>query len=197
MAEAFPRERGRSQVVVAIARPDRPMTGDDIQVAYDVARRLRNLYAAARLAEARRLATPPSDFAGRGNEGQRTGKEERKEEGQARTFPRLTWPSSRRKRRCRRPSSWIRSWRSIGTSTVAAEPAAEPFRPPRLALIYHNLAVLETLRGDAAKAEQYRAHAADLRRRCEMPVIKCSRSARNNSPWSTIGLGATTSSGTS
>ncbi len=42
MTEAFPRQRGRSQVVVAIARRDAAMTNDDIHVAYDVARRLKS-----------------------------------------------------------------------------------------------------------------------------------------------------------
>ncbi len=56
MTEAFPWQRGRSQVVIAIARDDEPLTNDDIQVAYDVGRRLKDLFGAARLAEARRLS---------------------------------------------------------------------------------------------------------------------------------------------
>ena len=56
MTEAFPRQRGRSQVVVAIVRRESAVDQRRYPVAYDVARRMKNLFGARRLAEARELA---------------------------------------------------------------------------------------------------------------------------------------------
>jgi RND superfamily putative drug exporter len=56
MSEAFPWQRGRSQIVVAIARAEEPIGNDDIQIGYDVVRRLKNLFGASQMAEAERLA---------------------------------------------------------------------------------------------------------------------------------------------
>jgi len=58
MEAAFPHQRGKSQVVVAIVREGEPLSNDDIHVAYDVARRMKNLYGAVRLLEAMRLLQP-------------------------------------------------------------------------------------------------------------------------------------------
>ncbi len=56
MSEAFPWQRGKSQIVLAIVREREPMTNEDVQIGYDVARRMKNLFGAARLAAATRLA---------------------------------------------------------------------------------------------------------------------------------------------
>ena len=72
MSEAFPWQRGKSQVVLAIAREDEPMTNDDVQVGYDVVRRMKNLFGARSLADAERLADEePVAAAGRTGRGSR------------------------------------------------------------------------------------------------------------------------------
>lgn len=56
LENAFPQQHGKSQIVVAIARPHGDWSTADYAVAYDLARRMKNLLGAARITDARRLA---------------------------------------------------------------------------------------------------------------------------------------------
>lgn len=151
MTEAFPRQRGRSQVVVAIVRADGPMTNDDIQVAYDVARRVRNLFAASRLAEARRLA--PQMLAAPSDES--TDDEHAGESHYARS---LDQAHEALVDALELDQKLVEYW----DQRVAARSEVAPLRPPRLAEIYHNLALLESLRGNPDQAAAYRAVSVEL-----------------------------------
>ncbi|MCA9178021.1 MAG: MMPL family transporter [Planctomycetales bacterium] len=72
LEEAFPRDRAKSQVAVVLFRKDGPLDESDLgHVAYDMARRLHNLYAVAAITRAQRLeqelqqlqalSAPPAD----------------------------------------------------------------------------------------------------------------------------------------
>ncbi len=148
MTEAFPWQRGRSQVVIAIARPDKPLTSDDIQVAYDVGRRLKNLFGAARLAEARRLAVQiqaHADDAGARAELQQRYDAAVQQADEA-LFDALEMDE-------KLADYW--------DDRVSSEPTAESKRPPRLAEIYHNRSLLDALTGDP-KAARHHQFAVEL-----------------------------------
>lgn len=55
LADAFPQDRAKSQIVLITARDDAPLAGADLDVASDIARRFRNLQGAAGLERVRRL----------------------------------------------------------------------------------------------------------------------------------------------
>ena len=49
LANAFPRNRAKSEIAVYVGRDDGPLQGDDLAVAYDLARQLKNLHGVAAL----------------------------------------------------------------------------------------------------------------------------------------------------
>ena len=151
MSEAFPRQRGRSQVVVAIARHESAMTREDIHVAYDVARRLKNLYGAAQLARARELAREEAELRRDGRESEADRVRQRylraaEEAGEALDEALLL------------DETLAEYW----GNRVENNPEAAAVEPPRLAEIYHNLSLLDALRGDAQAASEHRTLAAKL-----------------------------------
>ena len=151
MTEAFPRQRGRSQVVVAIARSEAPQTNDDIHVAYDVARRLKNLFGAARLAAARRLAKQETTLRGQ-NQGDERDDVHRQFENAVREANDALQDALLLDERV--ADYW--------DGRIAEGTAVAAVRPPRLAQIYHNLALLEALQGDVESAAKHRILAIQL-----------------------------------
>ncbi|MEZ6109764.1 MAG: MMPL family transporter [Pirellulaceae bacterium] len=55
LEEAFPYDRAKSQIVIVVAREDRPLEMGDFAVGYDLARRFRNLQGAAAMGRAAEL----------------------------------------------------------------------------------------------------------------------------------------------
>ena len=49
LADAFPRDRAKSEVAVYVGRDDGPLQGDELAVAYDLARQFKNLHGVAAL----------------------------------------------------------------------------------------------------------------------------------------------------
>jgi len=151
MSEAFPWQRGKSQVVVAIVRPDAPMSASDVQVGYDVARRMKNLFGGARLAAAQQLS----------DEEQALRAEGRADEAEA---VRL-----RREAVLQQADEALHDAQDLDAKLadywdgrVTADPSLASVRPPQLADIYHNLAVLARRRGDEAAAREQQDIARQL-----------------------------------
>lgn len=141
MSEAFPWQRGKSQIVVAIVRPDAPMTNDDVQVGYDVARRMKNLFGAAQLATAAHLAEQERALRAQ----QRAAEAD---EVRARQQAVLEQADEALQDALGLDTKLADYW----DGRVAANPALQAARPPRLADIYHNRALLSRWQGDAASA---------------------------------------------
>jgi putative drug exporter of the RND superfamily len=151
MSEAFPWQRGKSQVVVAIVRPDAPMTNDDVQVGYDVARRMKNLFGAAQLATAAQLA----------DQGQALRAQQRQaeaEEVRVRQHAALEQADEAFQDALALDTKLADYW----DGRVAANPALQSVRPPRLAAIYHNQALLSRWQGDADAASKEQDIAVQL-----------------------------------
>ncbi len=151
MTEAFPWQRGRSQVVIAIARSDEPLTHDDIQVAYDVSRRLKNLYGAACLAAARRLTEREQTL--------RASDQTSAAADMHRQFVNAMQQADEALQDALLLDERLADY---WDQRVSEDAEVEPVRPPRLAQIYHNLALLDTLRGDASAARRNREIAVQL-----------------------------------
>ncbi|MFW6168969.1 MAG: MMPL family transporter [Planctomycetota bacterium] len=151
MSEAFPRQRGRSQVVVAIAREHAAMTRDDIGVAYDVARRLKNLFAAARLAQARELASKETEL-------RRAGKDGLADHAHAEFSRALQQADDALQDALSLDERLAAHW----AERIEANPAMAPAEPPRLAEIYHNRALLNALTGNTEAALEDRSLAGKL-----------------------------------
>ncbi len=151
MTEAFPWQRGRSQVVIAIARQDEPLTNDDIQVAYDVGRRLKDLFGATRLAEARRLSQQETSLRG---ENEIAAAEE--------VHQRFVNATQQADEALQDALLMDEKLADYWDARVAADAAAAVSRPPRLAQVYHNRALLDALLGDPESARKHRAIAIDL-----------------------------------
>lgn len=151
MTEAFPRQRGRSQVVVAIVRQDAEMTKQDIQVAYDVARRMKNLFGAARVAAARELARQEVQLREAG---------EVAEAGEIHSlYNRAIEQASEALQDALLLDERLADYWGARTEE---SPALADVRPPRLPEIYHNLALLDVLRDDSEAAAKHRELAVQL-----------------------------------
>ncbi len=145
MTEAFPRQRGRSQVVVAIARRDSAMTNDDLHVAYDVARRLKNLFGAARLAEARELAADAVTL-----------------QENADVHAHFLLACQQAEEALDEALVLDQMLADYWNERVASDQALAAIQPPRLAQIYHNRALLNSLQGNGAEAAKQRSLAIQL-----------------------------------
>ncbi len=144
MSEAFPWQRGKSQIVLAVAREGTPMTNDDVQVGYDLVRRMKNIFGAARLAEAQRLADAESAL-------RRAGQTVAADEARDRRLATLQQADEALHDALELDTKLADYW----DERVAADKGLEPLRPRRLAEIYHNRALLARRQGDldAARAE--------------------------------------------
>ncbi|MFO7902167.1 MAG: MMPL family transporter [Pirellulaceae bacterium] len=151
MTEAFPRQRGRSQVVVAIARRHAAMTRRDIDVAYDVARRLKNLLAAARLARARELK-------GKETRLRRDGQRGLADDVHAEFSRAVEQAGDALEEALSLDERLAANW----GERIEANPAVAAAEPPRLAEIYHNRALLNSLTGNAEAALEDRSLAGKL-----------------------------------
>lgn len=151
MSEAFPWQRGRSQVVIAIARAEEPIGGDDIQVGYDILRRLKNLFGAAQMAEAERLATEIATL-------QQAGQSAELEATQLRRQVCLEKADEALLDALELDTKLADYW----DERVTADPPLATWRPPRLAAAFHNQALLAKWQGKQAAAEEGFRTAADL-----------------------------------
>ncbi len=151
MTRAFPRQRGRSQVVVAIARPKHALSKEDIFVAYDVARRLKNLFAASRLAESQRLAKLELEL-------RRDHQDANVADAHAQ-FLRATKQADEALEDALLLDERLADYWG---ERVASDPTTAAIQPPRLAAIYHNRALLDELLGEQEAARKHRALAVQL-----------------------------------
>ena len=151
MSEAFPWQRGKSQIVVAIAREGTPMTNDDVQVGYDVVRRMKNIFGAARLAEAQRLADEESAL-------RQAGRTAAADEVRDRRLATLQQADEALHDALELDTKLADYW----DERVAADTALAPLRPPRLAEIYHNRALLARWQGDLDAARTEATNAVQL-----------------------------------
>ena len=146
MSEAFPHQRGRSQIVLALVREQEPITKDDVQIGYDVARRVKNLLGAAQLAAAARLAREEETL-----RQDRRGAEADTVREQRRTV--LQQAEDALQDALQLDTKLADYW----DARVAADPSLAPVRPPRLAEIYHNQAQLFRCRGEDELAREWLA----------------------------------------
>ncbi|NLX53781.1 MAG: MMPL family transporter [Planctomycetaceae bacterium] len=151
MSEAFPHQRGRSQIVLALVREQEPITKDDVQIGYDVARRVKNLLGAAQLAAAARLAREEETL-----RQDRRGAEADTVREQRRTV--LQQAEDALQDALQLDTKLADYW----DARVAADPSLAPVRPPRLAEIYHNQAQLFRCRGEDELAREARDNALQL-----------------------------------
>lgn len=151
MTEAFPRQRGRSQVVIAIARDQSAMTRADIHVAYDVARRLKNLYGAVRLAHARELDQQETRLRQRGQQS-------KADEVHQRRLRLVQQAGDAFNEALLLDERLAEYWEQ----RVEEDPKAAVIQPPRLAEIYHNLSLLDALKEDTQAAVKHRTLAGKL-----------------------------------
>jgi RND superfamily putative drug exporter len=158
--EAFPHQQAKSQMAIAIVRSDRPLTQADIRVGYDIARRLKNFQAAVRLSQAIRLATD-RDLSAAASETESAGDASPTDE---------ETPSNPLDAACAQAEEALaeairldESLADYWDERVAADPELAVYRPPRLAVAYHNRSLLESLRGQdqAAKESARIAHELD------------------------------------
>ncbi len=147
MSEAFPRHRAKSQIVVAVAREDRRLDNADMHVAYDLARRFKNLHGAARLAQARTLQQPQEEAA-------TPAADELK--------ARVLVITNDAKEALEDAVQLDRQLADYWSKRIAENPAEEDLRPPRLAAAFHNLALVEQALGNTAAATQQRQVAVKL-----------------------------------
>jgi RND superfamily putative drug exporter len=151
MSEAFPRQRGKSQIVLAIVREREPMSNEDVQIGYDVARRMKNLLGAARLAAAARLA----------------------DEEQALRQDQLAAEADEVRERQRallqQAGEALQDALQLDTKLadywdgrVAADRSLQSVRPPRLGEIYHNRALLARWQNDEETARNELNNALQL-----------------------------------
>ncbi|MCU0960374.1 MAG: MMPL family transporter [Pirellulaceae bacterium] len=131
MAEAFPLQRGRSQVVAAVVRPDEPMTNDDVQIGYDLARRLKNLCAATQLAAAQSCAA-------RQREAHQAGRAAEAAEQAAQRQAAVQQAADLLQDALQLEDKLNDYWEQ----PAGAGPAGQASRPPTLDDLYHNLALL-------------------------------------------------------
>lgn len=169
MSEAFPRQRGRSQIVLALVREQEPITKDDVQIGYDVARRVKNLLGAAQLAAAARLARDEETL-----RQDRRGAEADAVREQRRTV--LQQAEEALQDALQLDTRLADYW----DARVAAAPSLEPVRPPRLAEIYHNQALLFRWRGEDELAREARDNALQLNPNLQMngDEVRPARAAR-------------------
>ncbi len=123
---------------MAIVRHHGVLNNDDIHVAYDVARRMLNLFGAARLAAAQQMmdqATELADPASDPQQWQRVTHQAREALQDALELDKLL------------ADYW--------NARIEADPTLAAAKPPRLAEIYHNLALLDRLMGDPAAAQEH------------------------------------------
>ena len=151
LEEAFPRQQARSQIVVAAERQQGVWTPPDFAVAYDLARRMKNLLGAARLGEARRLARQrlAARRAGRNQDAQ--------------DLDRRVTSTLRDAENALDDALHLDKLLADYTDQVApdhATPRRQPIR--RLAEAYYNWALLKDLQADAAAADRYRQIARQL-----------------------------------
>lgn len=66
LAAAFPRDRAKSEIAVFIGRDDGKLQGDELAVAYDLARRFKNLHGAAALIRANQYFAEADQSQGKG-----------------------------------------------------------------------------------------------------------------------------------
>ncbi len=151
MTRAFPHQRGRSQVVVAIARRQSPLTKEDIFVAYDVARRLKNLFAASRVAEAQRLAQHEREL-----------RRDHADAEVASTHTQFLRAVKQADEALEDALLLDERLADYWGERAVADPAAEVIKPPRLAQIYHNRALLDLLLGDQEAADKHHSLAIQL-----------------------------------
>ena len=156
MSEAFPWQRGRSQVVMAIARSEEPIGSDDIQVGYDILRRLKSLFGASQLAEADRLAIEIATLRQSGSTAD------------------LAAVQLRRQVCLEKADEALLDALELDTKLadywderVTTDPALATRRPPRLAAAFHNQAILARWQGDQAAAEAGFRTAGELDRQLQ------------------------------
>ncbi|MHB8951886.1 MAG: MMPL family transporter [Pirellulaceae bacterium] len=151
MSEAFPWQRGRSQIVLAVAREDEPITSDDVHIGYDMVRRMKNLFGAARLAEAQRLTVTERELRTAGRTGDADAVQERREAA-------LEQAEEALQDALLLDTKLADYW----DERVAADAGLESLRPRRLAEIYHNRALLARWRGDLDLAREEANNAVQL-----------------------------------
>lgn len=151
MAEAFPRQRGRSQIAVAVIRHNSPMTKRDVYVAYDVARRLKNLLGATRVDQARELKARAAKLATEGKHGLAEKAREEFQDMAQKADKALADALSL-------DEQIVAHW----SERIEEAPEAAASEPPRVAEIYHNRALLNSLRGQTERALKNRTLAGKL-----------------------------------
>jgi len=153
MSEAFPHQRAKSQFVVAIVRHQRPLTKDDLDVAYDVARRMKNLFGASQLAAARRWTERMEQATEQGDS--EAAVEMARKRSQAIELSRLALADA---------VEMDQKLADYWDQRLENDPAALALRPTRLAAAFHNQGLLAELSGDSELADERRAIAVQLDR---------------------------------
>ncbi|MHB8970948.1 MAG: MMPL family transporter [Pirellulaceae bacterium] len=151
MSEAFPWQRGRSQVVLAVAREGEPMTNDDVQIGYDVVRRMKNLFGAARLADAQRLTDKETAL-------RQAGQVAAADEVFERRRASLQQAGDALQDALQLDEKLADYW----DERVASDQRLAPLRPRRLAEIYHNRSLLAIWQGDPDAAQEESQNAIQL-----------------------------------
>ena len=169
MSEAFPWQRGKSQVVLAVAREDEPMTNDDVQVGYDVVRRMKNIFGAARLANAQRLADEETTL-------RQAGQIAAADEVLERRLASLQQASEALQDALLLDEKLADYW----DERVASDQGLAASRPRRLAEIFHNRSLLARWQGDqdAARDESHNAIQLDPSLRSAGDEVRPAAAAR-------------------
>jgi len=153
LSDAFPHTRAKSHIAFFAARDDRNLDNDDLSVAYDLSRRLKNLHGGAAMAQGKRLAAEASNLRDQGENDEADSVSQRSEAAFEKAQKALDEAA-------RLDDMLATYW---DKKEQRAEPGEGPLRrPTRLAAIYHNRALLRERNGDADEAATDREFATEL-----------------------------------
>jgi len=140
LTDAFPHIHAKSHIAFFVARDDRNLDNDDLSVAYDLARRLKNFHGVATLAKAERLAAEAERLAGQGETGAA-------DETRGRSDAALAKAKGALDEAVRLDEKLAEYWDEKQEQGL---PSAH--RPVRLAAAYHNSALANRCLGNAEEA---------------------------------------------
>ena len=150
LADAFPHIHAKSHIAFFVARDDRNLDNDDLSVAYDLARRLKNFHGVAALTKAERLAAEAERLAGQGETSEA-------DETRGRSDAAFAKAKDALDEAVRLDEKLAEYWDEKKKRGLANDN-----RPVRLAAAYHNLALANRHLGNAEDAASDQEIAVDL-----------------------------------
>ncbi len=143
LARAFPDQRAKSQIVIALIQPTHYRTKDSLVAAYDTARRMKNLLGASRVAFIQKTTRLEASLrvAGKLQEADLAGRQIESAAEEARNA-------------LDDAISFDEDLASAWDSLIAKDSTAANRQPPRLAEAYFNLGLLEQFLGQDKEAEE-------------------------------------------